>query len=431
MSKSTVLVGAQWGDEGKGKVIDILTEDVDYVARYQGGNNAGHTVVIGDSKYVLHLIPSGILHDGKICVIGHGVVIDPAALIEEIELLKSQGISCTDRLKISDKAHVIFPYHQKIDELREAKRKKGRIGTTKKGIGPCYSDKVARVGIRIADLYDEEYFRERLEKNIEEKNSLVKGFKGVKEFPVGEIFDKYLVYAAYLKEFVCDTTLLLNEALKKGRKILFEGAQGTFLDVDYGTYPYVTSSNSTAGGACTGAGVGPSRIDKVIGVVKAYTTRVGEGPFPTEFGPGLMESIRKKGGEFGATTGRARRCGWFDSVLVKNSVEINGIDQVVITKIDVLDELDTIKICVAYEYKGKTYTNIPGDPRFLLECSPVYEEHPGWISDTSNITAYEDLPQNARKYLSRVKELIGTDIMLVSVGKSRKQTFIYNESGSN
>ena len=428
MANSTVLVGAQWGDEGKGKVIDILTEGVDYIVRYQGGNNAGHTVVIGDSKYVLHLIPSGILHEGKICVIGHGVVIDPAALIEEIELLKSQGIDCTGRLKVSDKAHVIFPYHQKIDELREAKRKKGRIGTTKKGIGPCYSDKVARVGIRIADLYDEKYFKERLENNIEEKNSLVKGFKGANNFSAKEIFDKYLELAAYLKEFVCDTTLLLNEALKKGKKILFEGAQGTFLDVDYGTYPYVTSSNSTAGGACTGAGVGPSRIDKVIGVVKAYTTRVGEGPFPTEFGPDLMDKIREKGGEFGATTGRARRCGWFDSVLVKNSVEINGIDQVVITKIDVLDELDTIKICVAYEYKGKKYTNIPGAPDFLWECKPVYEEHPGWLSDTSKITSYEAMPENARKYLARIRDLIGTDIMLVSVGKSRAQTFMYNDS---
>lgn len=428
MAKSTVLVGAQWGDEGKGKVIDILTQDVDYVVRYQGGNNAGHTVVIGESKYVLHLIPSGILHEGKICVIGHGVVIDPAALIEEIELLKEQGIDSSGRLKVSDKAHVIFPYHKKIDELREVRRKKGRIGTTKKGIGPCYADKVARVGIRIADLYDPEYFRQRLEMNIEEKNSLIKGFKGVKGFSPGEIFDEYLEYAAYLKDFVCDTTPLLNRALKNGQKILFEGAQGTFLDVDYGTYPYVTSSNSTAGGACTGAGVGPSRIDKVIGVVKAYTTRVGEGPLPTEFGDELMEKIRKKGGEFGATTGRARRCGWFDSVLVRNSVEINGIDQVVLTKIDVLDELKTIKICVAYEHEGKRYSNLPGDANFLWKCSPVYEELPGWLSDTSNITSYGSLPENARKYLSRIKELIGTEIMLVSVGKSRKQTFMYKNA---
>ena len=421
----TVLVGAQWGDEGKGKVIDILTEEVQHIVRYQGGNNAGHTVVIGESKYVLHLIPSGILHDGKVCVIGHGVVIDPKALIDEIKLLKEQGISCEGRLKISDKAHIIFPYHQKLDELREARRSKGMIGTTKKGIGPCYGDKVSRTGIRMADLYDKEYFRERLEGNIEEKNTIFKDLYDFEGFSTNDIFDTYIGYADELKNYVCDTTQLLNVALKNDEKILFEGAQGTFLDVDYGTYPYVTSSNSTAGGACTGAGIGPSRIDRVLGVVKAYTTRVGEGPFPTEFGPDLMETIRQKGGEFGATTGRARRCGWFDGVLVRNSVEINGIDQVIITKLDVLDELDVIKICTAYKYKGETYHNIPGAPGFLDKCEPVYEDHPGWQQDTSSITACEDLPENARKYLDRMRELIGTDIMLVSVGKSRKQTLIY------
>lgn len=425
MAQVTVLVGAQWGDEGKGKVIDILTEDVDYVVRYQGGNNAGHTVVIGEDKYVLHLIPSGILHEGKKCVIGHGVVIDPKALIDEINLLEGKGISCKGRLKVSDKAHVIFPYHCKIDELRETRRKKGKIGTTKKGIGPCYSDKVARVGIRMADLYDEEHFKNRLEENIAEKDNILKELHGEGGFSAEEIFSEYLGYADLLKEYICDTTLLLNEALTNGQRILFEGAQGTFLDVDYGTYPYVTSSNSTAGGACTGAGIGPSRIDKVLGVVKAYTTRVGEGPFPTEFGPDLMDVIREKGGEFGATTGRARRCGWFDSVLVKNSVEINGIDQVVITKLDVLDELDVIKVCTGYEYRGKEYNSIPGDPKFLSECEPVYEEHPGWQEDTSSATTYEDLPEKAKSYLKRIKELIGTDILLVSVGKSRKQTLIY------
>lgn len=424
MGQVTVLVGAQWGDEGKGKVIDILTKDVQYIVRYQGGNNAGHTVVIGDNKYVLHLIPSGILHEGKICVIGHGVVVDPEALIEEIEFLKSQGIHCDGRLKVSDKAHVIFPYHKKIDELREAGLKSGKIGTTKKGIGPCYGDKVSRVGIRMADLFDKEYFRKRLANNIREKNPFIVDH-GAEGFPEEEIFQQYLEYADYLKDFVCDTTQLLNDALKEGESLLFEGAQGTFLDVDYGTYPYVTSSNSTAGGACTGAGVGPSRIDMVLGVVKAYTTRVGEGPFPTEFDPDLMEKIREKGGEFGATTGRARRCGWFDSVLVRNSVNINGIDQVVITKLDVLDELEIIKICTAYKYKGEVYQNIPGDPRFLEDCECVYEEHPGWQTDTSSITSCEDLPGNARKYLDRIKELIGTDILLVSVGKSREQTLIY------
>ncbi|MDD5634833.1 MAG: adenylosuccinate synthase [Candidatus Omnitrophica bacterium] len=427
MGERIVLVGAQWGDEGKGKVIDILTENVQYVVRYQGGNNAGHTVVIGDKKYVLHLIPSGILHDGRICVIGHGVVIDPKALIEEIELLKSQGINVDDNLKVSDKAHIIFPYHQKLDELRETK-KKGKIGTTKKGIGPCYADKVSRVGIRMADLYDKDYFRKKLEINIEEKNTIFKDLYGFKGFSADDIFNDYLKYADNLKKYVCDTVMLLNEAYKKDRSILFEGAQGTFLDVDYGTYPYVTSSNSTAGGACIGAGIGPSRIDMVVGVVKAYTTRVGEGPFPTEFGDDLMEKIRQKGGEFGATTGRARRCGWFDSVLVKNSVDVNGIDKVIITKLDVLDELDTINICTSYTYKNKQYQNIPGDPGFLEKCKPVYEEHPGWKSDTSQVTSYEELPINARKYLDRIKKLIGTEIMLVSVGKSRKQTFMYNNA---
>ena len=426
MGNCSVLVGAQWGDEGKGKVIDILTEDVDYIVRYQGGNNAGHTVVIGDKQYVLHLIPSGILHDNKICVIGHGVVVDPKAVLDEVSLLTKQGIEVGDRLKISDKAHVIFPYHRKIDEIRETKRKKGKIGTTKRGIGPCYSDKVARVGIRMGDLYDEEYFRERLEINLLEKNVIMKDLSGFDGYSVDEVFEEYNAYAEKLKKYVCDTTLLLNNALKEKKSILFEGAQGTFLDVDYGTYPYVTSSNSTAGGACTGAGIGPSRIDRVYGVVKAYTTRVGEGPFPTEFGTELMKEIRTKGGEFGATTGRARRCGWFDSVLVKNSVEINGMDKVIITKLDVLDELKTIKICTSYKYKGETYNSVPGKPRFLDICEPVYEEHPGWEADTSNITSYNDLPENARKYLDRIQELIGTEIMLVSVGKSRKQTLIYN-----
>ncbi|MFH1798540.1 MAG: adenylosuccinate synthase [Candidatus Omnitrophota bacterium] len=427
MGEVTVLVGTQWGDEGKGKVIDLLSSDVQYIVRYQGGNNAGHTVVIDDNKYVLHLIPSGILHQGKICVIGHGVVIDPKALIEEIELLESKGVIINGRLKVSDKAHVIFPYHRKIDEFRDERRREGKIGTTKKGIGPCYADKVSRVGIRIADLFDKEYFLARLKDNVKEKNALLSDLEDFEGFSEEGIFQEYMEYAEFLRKFVCDTTVLLNSALKKGESILFEGAQGTFLDVDYGTYPYVTSSNATAGGACVGGGIGPSRINRVLGVVKAYTTRVGEGPFPTEFGPCLMEKIREKGGEFGATTGRARRCGWFDSVLVKNSVSINGIDKVVITKLDVLDDLETIKICVSYRYKGKIYDNIPGEPGFLDKCEPVYEEHPGWKRDISKITTYEDLPLAARDYLERIKELIGTDIMMISVGKSRKQTLAYKE----
>ncbi|KJJ84371.1 adenylosuccinate synthetase [Candidatus Omnitrophus magneticus] len=423
--KVTVLVGAQWGDEGKGKLIDILTENVDYVARFQGGNNAGHTVVIEQDKYVLHLIPSGILHAGKICVIGNGVVIDPKALIEEIEFLKEKGIDVEHRLKISEKAHVIFPYHRKLDELREVKQK-GRIGTTKKGIGPCYADKVSRVGIRVADLFDKEYFKTRLEANIAEKNVILKNLYASEGFSVEEIFNEYLKYAEYFRKYVCDTITLLNNAIREGKSVLCEGAQGTYLDVDYGTYPFVTSSNATAGGACIGAGVGPSRIDEVLGVVKAYTTRVGEGPFPTMFNDELMEKIREKGAEFGSTTGRARRCGWFDAVLVRNAVIINGIDKVIITKLDVLDELATIKVCVSYRYKGEIYTTIPGIPGFLEQCEPMYEELSGWQRDTSKIQQYNDLPVNARKYVSRLRELIDTEIMIVSVGKSRKQTLICN-----
>ncbi len=356
------------------------------------------------------------------------MVIDPKALIEEIKLLESKDIIINGRLKVSDKAHIIFPYHKKIDEFRENTRKEGKIGTTKKGIGPCYADKVSRVGIRMADLFDKEYLLGRLKDNVNEKNALLKDLEGFEGFSAEDIFEEYIEYADFLRKFVCDTTVLLNTALKKGDSILFEGAQGTFLDVDYGTYPYVTSSNATAGGACVGGGIGPSKINKVLGVVKAYTTRVGEGPFPTEFGPILMNQIREKGGEFGATTGRARRCGWFDSVLVKNSVSINGIDKVIITKLDVLDDLETIKICVSYKHKGKLYDNIPGEPGFLDKCEPVYEDHPGWMKDTSKITVYEDLPLAARDYLDRIKELIGTDIMLVSVGKNRKQTLVYRNS---
>ncbi|MBF0493896.1 MAG: adenylosuccinate synthase [Candidatus Omnitrophica bacterium] len=422
MSQVTVLVGAQWGDEGKGKVIDILTENVQYVVRYQGGNNAGHTVVIDDNKYILHLIPSGILHAKKICVIGNGVVVDPKALIEEIDFLKEKGIDVDGRLKVSDKAHVIMPYHRKLDALRELK-KNGRIGTTKRGIGPCYSDKASRSGIRMGDFFDAGYFRSILEENVEEKNALFKDFYGETGFSADDIFNEYMKYFERLKQYVCDTVSLLDKAYRRGESILCEGAQGTFLDVDHGTYPYVTSSNPTAGGACIGAGIGPSRIGRVLGVVKAYTTRVGEGPFPTEFRSELKDKIREKGGEFGATTGRPRRCGWFDAVLVKNSVDINGIDSVVITKLDVLDEQDVIKICVAYKYKGDLYDCIPGLPGFLDNCEPVYEDHPGWLKDTSAITSYSDLPPNGKKYLTRIKELIGSDIMLVSVGKNRKQTF--------
>lgn len=418
---NTVIVGAQWGDEGKGKVIDILAERADYIVRYQGGNNAGHTVVIGTDKFVLHLIPSGILHRGKKCVIGNGVVIDPKALLEEIEMLADKGIDVDGRLFVSETAHVIFPYHKVLDELKEEKRKK--IGTTKKGIGPCYADKVARLGIRVIDLMDRDTLREKLENNLEEKNAVLEKIYGSDTFDIEKIYREYLDYGEKIRKYVCDTTVLLNDAVRRRKSLLFEGAQGTLLDVDHGTYPFVTSSNATAGGAATGTGVGPNRIDKVIGIVKAYTTRVGEGPFPTEFSDELMDTIRQKGGEFGATTGRPRRCGWFDSVVVRHSAKINGLDEIVVTKLDVLDDLDSIKVCTAYRYNGKVYKDFPADVKVLKGCEPIYEELPGWKEDTTRITSYLKLPRNAKRYLKRIQRIVGTKIVLISVGSERNQTF--------
>lgn len=417
-----VILGAQWGDEGKGKVIDVFAPQSDYIVRYQGGNNAGHTVVIGAEEFILHLIPSGILHKGKICVIGNGVVIDPKAFLDEIEMLDRKGIKVKGRLFVSDEAHVIFPYHKTLDELKEEK-KKGKIGTTKKGIGPCYADKVARCGIRIADLLDEAVFRQKLRANLEEKNAVLSGIYGMKGYSFKSIYDEYLGYAGLIRQYVCNTSLMLNEAIRNRKSVLFEGAQGTLLDVDHGTYPFVTSSNATAGGASTGTGVGPNKIDKVIGIVKAYTTRVGEGPFPTEFDAHLMEKVRKRGREFGATTGRPRRCGWFDNVVVKHSVMVNGTDEIVVTKLDVLDDLDSLKICTAYEFEGRRYDNFPSNIRVLEGCRPVYEDLPGWKEDTTRITSYADLPKNAKRYLKRIQELLKTKIVLVSVGSDRKQIF--------
>ena len=421
MSKNIAIIGAQWGDEGKGKVIDIYSKNADYIARYQGGNNAGHTVVIGKDSFVLHLIPSGILHKGKICVIGNGVVVDPKALLEEIQMLESKGIQIESRLFISRDAHVIFPYHKKLDELREAKKKK--IGTTKKGIGPCYADKVARLGIRFVDLLNDEIFREKLQSNLDEKNAILSKIYNAEGFSFDDLYKEYTDYAKQLKKYICDTAVMLNTAIKGKKRILFEGAQGTLLDVDHGTYPYVTSSNSTAGGAATGTGVGPTKIDKVIGVVKAYTTRVGEGPFPTEFKKDLMDKIREKGREFGATTGRPRRCGWFDSVVVRHAVMVNGIDEIVVTKLDVLDCLDSLKVCTAYRFEGKLYKDFPSDSKVLSSCEPIYEELPGWKTDTTGITSYSGLPKNAKNYLKKMQKILDTKIVLISVGSDRNQTF--------
>jgi adenylosuccinate synthase len=421
MSKNIAIIGAQWGDEGKGKVIDIYAKNSDVVVRYQGGNNAGHTVVVGKDSFILHLIPSGILHKGKICIIGNGVVVDPKALLEEIAMLESKGIKVEGRLFVSDDAHIIFPYHRKLDELREAKTK--NIGTTKRGIGPCYADKVARLGIRFVDLLNDNAFRQILKNNLDEKNAILSKIYNTEGFSFDGLYKEYKDYANKLKKYICDTKVMLNAAIKARKRVLFEGAQGTLLDVDHGTYPYVTSSNSTAGGAATGTGVGPTRIDKVIGVVKAYTTRVGEGPFPTEFRKDLMDKIREKGKEFGATTGRPRRCGWFDGIVVKHAVMVNGIDEIVVTKLDVLDCLDALKICTGYKYQGKTYKDFPSDIDVLTDCEPIYEELPGWRSDTTGITSYLGLPKNAKNYLKRIQKILNTRIALISVGSDRKQTF--------
>ncbi len=423
-----VVVGAQWGDEGKGKIIDILSKDVDVVVRYQGGNNAGHTVIKECGEFVLHLIPSGIFHPKVKCVIGNGVVVDPEALISEIKELESKKISVKGRLFVSDRAHLIFPYHRAYDRLREDKEGFTKIGTTGRGIGPSYGDKVMRCGIRVADLYDEPAFREKLTRTLREKNEVLQKIFGRKSFSFKEIYDQYLEYGRLMKPYVQDTAVLLNQAVKAKKKIMFEGAQGTHLDVDHGTYPYVTSSYVTAGGASVGTGVPPNAIDKVVGVVKAYTTRVGEGPFPTEFDTKLMEEIRKKGKEFGATTGRPRRCGWFDAVLVKYACMINGLNEIAVTKLDVLDDLSQIKICVGYRFGGKLYRDFPASLTVQQKAVPVYETHAGWRQDTSGVKQYAQLPVNAKKYLKRLTELLDVPISLLSVGSHEKQTLRLSQS---
>jgi adenylosuccinate synthase len=418
----TIIVGTQWGDEGKGKITDLLARDVDMVVRYQGGNNAGHTVVIKDETFKLHLIPSGIFYSNVLCVIGNGVVVDPAVLLQEIETLKSKGYP-VENLRVSSQAHVIFPYHRYLDQAQEKKREAGRIGTTCRGIGPCYVDKFNRRGIRVSDLYNDKAFRAKLDWNIIEKSFLLNKFYDMKiEIKADEIINEYLGYAHAIKKYVVvESTTLLSEAISKKKNVLLEGAQGTMLDVDHGTYPYVTCSNPVAGGACVGAGFGPEMVDQVIGVVKAYVTRVGSGPFPTEIPGELGDKLRERGGEYGATTGRPRRCGWFDGVVMRHAAKINGLTHLAITKLDVLDELDKISICVAYEFKGRKISDFPTDIYKLEDCKPVYEEMPGWKQDTSNIKEYRDLPQNAKKYLERLAELANAKISLVSVGAERGQ----------
>jgi len=415
-----VIVGAQWGDEGKGKIIDILAEDADVIVRFQGGNNAGHTVVIDEKEFVFHLIPSGILHKGKICVIGNGVVIDPKSLLAEIELTRSKGIKIDRNLFISDEAHVIFPYHQMMDSLKESS-KKGKIGTTKRGIGPCYADKVSRCGIRIQELFDAKQLKEKLRLNLAEKNRIFSCLYGFKGFAFDKIYKEYLDCGRQIRKYAANTPLLLNKAIRDKKSILFEGAQGTLLDIDHGTYPFVTSSNATAGGACTGSGIAPNKIDKIIGVVKAYTTRVGEGPFPTQFEPRLLETIRKKGREYGATTGRPRRCGWFDAVIGRYSVMVNGIDELIVTKLDVLDCLSEIKVCVGYKYKGRAFKDFPSNMEIVERCEPVYETCKGWKENTSVVEKFKNLPKNAKLYIEKLEKLLGAKVAMVSIGSERKQ----------
>ncbi|MCX7824462.1 MAG: adenylosuccinate synthase [Verrucomicrobiae bacterium] len=423
---TTILVGAQWGDEGKGKIIDVLTDRHDIVVRYAGGNNAGHTVELGPEKFVLHLIPSGILRRGKVCVIGNGVVVDPVALVKEIDELEDRGVAVGHgggaKLLLSETAHLVLPYHRSLDEQREAAKGSGRIGTTKRGIGPAYSDKAARTGLRVIDLMKPERFSEKLRQKVEENNEILKAF-GAQPLSFEEINASYLEAGKRLRPFVANTVVYLHEALKKRKSVLFEGAQGTFLDIDHGTYPYVTSSNTTAGGACTGSGVPPHRMDTVVGVVKAYTTRVGEGPLPTEDNM-IGDLLHGLGREFGATTGRPRRCGWFDAVAVRYAAMINGIDQLAVTNLDGLDTVAKIKMCVAYKAGGRTYETIPNDLDVLKQCQPVYIEFDGWLGDTSGAKDFDDLPKKARGYLKKLAALTGTKMSIVSIGPRREQTIV-------
>jgi len=422
-----VVVGTQWGDEGKGKIVDLLSERADGVVRYQGGHNAGHTVVLGRETFVLHLIPSGILHPGKRCVIGNGVVVDPAALIEEAGHLEKRGIPVRGRLHVSSNAHLIMPYHKAID--KESERLKGarRIGTTGRGIGPAYVDKMARIGIRAGDLLEPDLFREKLTANLIEMNFLLEQTYKVERFDLEKVYREYMGYADEIREYIVDTIWLLNQWIDEGKRVLFEGAQGTHLDVDHGTYPFVTSSSATAGGACTGTGVGPTRIAAVVGVVKAYTTRVGSGPFPTELKNDTGVQLQERGHEFGATTGRARRCGWFDAVLVRHAVRVNGLTGVAVTKLDVLDACKEINICVGYRYRGITYHDMPSSLTIQESCEPIYETMPAWQCSTTGIQRYEPLPVRAKNYLSRLEELIGCRIFLISTGTKREEAILLDD----
>ncbi|TFE01456.1 adenylosuccinate synthase [Jeotgalibacillus salarius] len=418
---SVVVVGTQWGDEGKGKITDFLSEHAEVIARYQGGNNAGHTIKFDGETYKLHLIPSGIFYKDKISVIGNGMVVDPKALVQELKYLHDRGVS-TENLRISNRAHVILPYHLKLDEVEEERKGANKIGTTKKGIGPAYMDKAARAGIRIADLLDKDSFEEKLEHNLVEKNRMLERFYEVEGFKMEDVFEEYYEYGQQIAKYVCDTSVVLNDALDEARRVLFEGAQGVMLDIDQGTYPYVTSSNPVAGGVTIGSGVGPTKIGHVVGVSKAYTTRVGDGPFPTELHDEIGSKIREVGREYGTTTGRARRVGWFDSVVVRHARRVSGLTDLSLNSIDVLTGIKKLKICTAYRLGDEIITEYPANLRTLAKCEPIYEELPGWDEDITGVTSLDELPENARHYLERVSQLTGIPLSIFSVGPDRTQT---------
>ena len=417
-----VIIGAQWGDEGKGKIVDILARDANIVVRYQGGSNAGHTVINERGTYIFHLIPSGILYRGTTCVIGNGVVVDPGALIEEMDRLQPMGVSFGKNFAVSQRAHMILPYHKAIDRASEQSKGSRKIGTTGRGIGPSYADKMARIGIRMGDLLNPALFRKKLEENLVEMNWFLERLYKVETFQVDKVFDQYMGYADRLKSYIVDTTTLLNRAISKDKTVLFEGAQGTHLDVDFGTYPYVTSSSSAAGGACTGTGVGPTMIDAVMGIAKAYTTRVGSGPFPTELTDEVGQGLQERGREFGSTTGRAWRCGWYDAVVVRHAAQVNGLTSLAVTKLDVLDGCKELKICTGYRQGGVLYKEMPADLEVLTGCEPVYQRMKGWTASTTGATAYKQLPAEAKRYLARIEELAGCRIDMISTGSKRTET---------
>ena len=423
MARNLTVIGAQWGDEGKGKIVDLLTPRFSIVARYQGGHNAGHTVYVRGQKFVLHLIPSGILHPGVSCVIGNGVVVDPQALFAEVDELAGMNIDVTGRLFVSDRAHLILPYHRELDVLSEARRGERKIGTTSRGIGPAYEDKIARRGIRVSDLSNPAVLEDGVRENVKARNQIIKDTT----LDWRQVYDQLLACGERMRPWVVDASVMLNSAIAQGRTVLFEGAQGTLLDIDHGTYPFVTSSNASAGGVCTGLGVPPKAVGTVLGVVKAYTTRVGEGPLPTELLGEMGDRLRESGQEYGASTGRPRRCGWYDAVAVRFSARVSGIDQLALTKLDVLDGLESISLCTGYRHGGRVLHDFPADLKLLAACEPVYEELPGWSKPTRGARSYDELPREAQAYVRRLEEVTGVPAAIISTGSDREETIVRDE----